>query len=129
MDNEVTNEIPLLTFNSLYNLLREEKKNKSLKSIPEAFYEALDKFFLEKRNQIEKLRNLKENEKLKKEKLIFLNSKKISKELLNIRCTKIANIAIKNSLFNEEILPEKDILEKEKKFLENVKKALIEIAK
>ena len=51
-------ELPLLTFNSLYNLLREEKKIKSLQKIPEMFYEALDKFLEDKKNEIKRIKQL-----------------------------------------------------------------------
>jgi DNA replication initiation complex subunit (GINS family) len=64
-------EIPLLTFNSLYNLLREEKKIKTLQKLPDLFYEALEKFLNDKKTEILKLKkeqtNSDSNTKLKKE--------------------------------------------------------------
>src|SRR3989338_9016905 len=65
-------ELPLLTFNSLYNILREEKRVKSLQKLPEGFYEALEKFIDDKKTEIKKLKeNLEEKDKLMKEKNIF----------------------------------------------------------
>ena len=49
-------ELPLLTFNSLYNVLREEKKGKSLQQLPELFYEALEKFLTDKKEEIKRLK-------------------------------------------------------------------------
>ncbi len=42
-------ELPLLTFNSIYNILREEKRLKSLQKLPEGFYEAFEKFIDDKK--------------------------------------------------------------------------------
>jgi len=119
--NEI--ELPLLTFNSLYNLLRQEKKTKTLQKLPELFYEAKDKFIVEKLKNIEKLKNNDDKEKLKKEKNLINSSEKIINELLSIRAIKIANIAIKNELFEEEILSKNGIIKKEEEFLEVIKKA------
>lgn len=123
MEKESSQEIPLLTYNSLYNLLREEKKTKTLQILPELFYEAEKKFLEDKNNEIKKLKNSQEIEKIRKEKNILKNSIKIIEELLSLRCSKIANIAIKNELLGEEILSKKGILKKEEIFLESVIKA------
>jgi len=120
MDEENQIEVPLLTYNSLYNLLREEKRSKSLQSIPNLFYEALKIFFTEKKKEILKYKTDENLRGMQKEKLIFRNSEKISKEFLNLRCKKIANIGIKNSLFGDESLSENNILDKEKDFLNDV---------
>lgn len=128
--NEPSKELPLLTFNSLYNVLREEKRIKSLQKLPELFYEALEKFISEKEDEISKLRKeTGSNDKLRKEIHILKNSKKISLELLNLRCVKIANIAIKNKLFGEGTLPENFILEKEHELFENIQKSVKKISK
>ena len=121
-------ELPLLTFNSLYNILREEKRMKSLQKLPEGFYEAFEKFIDNKKQEIKKLKNDEENkEKLMKDKNIYLNSLKIYDELLNIRCLKIANVAIKNGVFDEEVLSKDNILARENDFFSEVQKAMKKI--
>jgi len=115
-------QLPLLTFNSLYNILREEKRIKSLQTLPELFYEALEKFLEDKKEEIKKLKTSGEMDKLRKENNILKNSKKISTEIINLRCVKISNIAIKNELFGDETLSNQNILEKEMEFLEGIKK-------
>ncbi|MFW6285726.1 MAG: hypothetical protein ACOC16_00985 [Nanoarchaeota archaeon] len=127
---KILNDIPLLTFNSLYNLLREEKRTKKLQKLPELFYEALEKFLIEKKDEIKQLK--KDNvdmQKLKKERYIFYNSKKISNELLNLRFMKISNITIKNKIFEDEILSEDNILEREKEFYVSVQKGVSKMLK
>lgn len=124
MTENSSEQIPLLTFNSLYNILREEKKKNALQHLPEKFYEALKKFFDDKKKEVEKLKTQNEDTKLKKELLILKNSKKIYDELLSLRYSKIANIGIKNSLQGEKILLEENILEKEEKFLKTVKEEI-----
>jgi len=120
-----SSEIPLLTFNSLYNILREEKRSKSLQKMPELFYEALNNFFENKEAEV---RNLKEDkEKLKKERFVISNSKKITKELLNLRCMKIANVGIKNEIFGEEILTKDNILKNEEEFLSELAKSVLKM--
>lgn len=116
-------QIPLLTFNSLYNILREEKKVRALQTLPELFYEAIDKYMNDKKNEIGVLKQKGEKEKFRKEKHIFDNSKKIIEELINIRCVKIANIAIKNEIFGEGSLEKNNILEKEEYFFQDIAKA------
>ncbi|MDA3855793.1 MAG: hypothetical protein PF569_06020 [Candidatus Woesearchaeota archaeon] len=130
MDNQNSSELPLLTYNSLYNLLREEKKIKKLQMLPEEFYESLQKFLKDKKLEIDKLRpNLELRDKLKRERLILSNSQKVSQELINLRCVKISNIAIKNKIFEEDTLSEDDVLEKEKDFFNNVQKGINTITK
>jgi len=121
-------EIPLLTFNSLYNLLREERKTKKLQQFPDLFYEALEKFLKDKNNEILRLKNQGDNVRLKKEMLVLKNSKKISSSLLAIRCKKIANIAIENKI-EGDILDEENILEKETVLFSKVKSSFGKIIK
>lgn len=123
-------EVPLLTFNSLYNLLREEKREKKLQKLPELFYEALEKFLSDKKEEISRLKkDSPDQEKMRKEQHILKNSRKIAKELLNLRCVKISNIAIKNKVFEEDILSIDNVLEKEKGFLDIVQKGIKTIIK
>lgn len=127
MDNNSGKEMPLLTFNSLYNLLRDEKRIKKLQELPELFYEATEEFINNKKKEIERLKD--EPEKLKKEKHILNKSKEIFTELLNLRSMKIANIAIKDSLYGEETLSKDNILEKELIFFDIVKKGTKKLKK
>lgn len=123
-----SNEIPLLTFNSLYNLRNEEKKNKNfLQKLPEEFYEALDKFFQDKKEDIKKLGS--DPDKVLKEKNILKNSQKITTELINLRCMKISNIAINNELEGDDVLSSDNILKYESEFFESVKKSVKKIKK
>lgn len=119
-------EIPLLTFNSLYNLLREEKKTKMLQKFPELFYQALEKFLNEKNNEIIRLKSQGDNDKLKKEKLVLKNSKMIANSLLSIRAKKITNIAIENQVEND-VLDENNILEKEKDLFDKVQREFLKL--
>ena len=121
--NSNSTQMPLVTFNSLYSLLREEKKIKILQKLPERFYEALNKFFEDKKKEIQKLKEKGENEKLRKEKHVLSSSKKVTEELLHLRCMKISNIAIKTSLFENESFGESNILEEEQTFFDDVKKS------
>jgi DNA replication initiation complex subunit (GINS family) len=129
MSEQSSIEVPLLTYNSLYNLLREEKKGKSLQKLPELFYSALENFLKTKKEEIEKFKKLADNDKLRKEKLILINSKKIALELTNLRFSKISNIAIKNKLFGDDVLSQENVLEDEQYFFDSVQKALNPISK
>jgi DNA replication initiation complex subunit (GINS family) len=119
----VSVDLPLLTFNSLYNLLREEKKSRKLAKLDVHFYEALDKFFEDKKTEIKRFKEAGETEKYRRESHVLKNSKKIAAELTNLRCCKIADIAIKNQIFGEGILETDNILEFELQYLESVEKA------
>jgi DNA replication initiation complex subunit (GINS family) len=123
-DNSQSQQIPLLTFNSIYNFLREEKKSKVLTNLPEQFYKSLKKYLNDKEDEIKKLKIGDNKEKLKKEKIILINSKKLLRELINLRSVKISNIAIKNFIFGEEVLDEANILEEELEYYNKVKVAI-----
>lgn len=111
MDNsDVNNEIPLLTFNSLYNILREEKRTKTLGQLPNLFYEAVKNYIIEKQKEIKNLSSV-DLEKKRREQHVLKKSKEIIFELLNIRLSKISNIIIKNSLFSENSMSTDNILE------------------
>lgn len=120
MTNLDENQIPLMTFNSLYNLYRKEKTSKKLEQIQEGFYESLKKFLEDKKEEIEKLKINKISEKLKKERYVLKNSKKISKDLIQIRLLKISNIALSNQILKTDI-EEINILEYEKELFEKIK--------
>lgn len=121
-------EMPLLTFNSLYSLLREEKKSNALQKLPEMFYEALKKFLEDKKQEIIKLKSNSEMDKLKKERYVLSNSKKIALDLMHIRYIKISSSAIKNEIFEDDDLVSQNILENEKDYFDKIK-SITSIAK
>ena len=122
-------EKPLLTFNSLYNILRTEKKSHTLQKFPDLFYEALDDFIQNKKSEIKRYKQEKNQEKLKKEELILKNTNNIVKELVALRTQKIAKIATQNSLYDEKILEEEYILDKEKELYDSICKNIKNIQK
>lgn len=115
-------ELPLVTFNSLYSLLREEKKTKVLLQLPEKYYPALTKFFKDKEEEIKKYKSSGESSKADKEKKVVKSSKNLAKELINLRLIKIATIAIKSGIFDDEEFSKDNILEEETLFLDTVLK-------
>ncbi len=119
-------ELPLLTFNALYNILREEKKTKDLQKYPSLFYEALEKFISEKKQSI---KNEDNPEKRKKEQNILNNAKKIAQEIVTIRSQKIAKIATNNAFSEESIINEENILNKEQDIHLAIKKELQKLTK
>lgn len=126
---EIQKEIPLLTFNSLYNILREEKKSKTLQQLPELFFEALEQYFKQKQDDIKKLQQSKDDDKLRKELNSQSNSKKICKELLSKRCQKISTIAIENHFSKEELHTQENISKKEEIFFKSVKDSISKLEK
>ncbi len=129
MSSENTNDIPLLTFNSLYNVLREEKKSKALTNLPERFYDSLKKFIDDKKNEVLKLKNDTDKTKVRRERNILNNSKKIAKELVVLRSMKIATIAAQNCSTDEEVLTEENILEEEQKLQATLKENINSLLK
>lgn len=126
-DNTSLTEIPLLTFNSLQNLRLGEIKIKKLQELPDLFYEATEEFFKNKENEIKRLKD--EPSKILKEKQILKKSKDLLESIIEYRCKKISNLAICEELYGEETISKDNILEKEKDFFENVKKATKKIKK
>ncbi len=127
--NETINsssQIPLLTFNSLYNLLREEKTKKQLQGIDKNFYVSMNNFLTSKKDEIKTLLS-HDNEKLSKEKHLLIKSKEIITELINLRLMKISNIAIKNSLYGESTVSIDNILEEEKHYYLSMVKEILKI--
>ena len=116
----MANDLPLLTFNSLYTLVREEKKTKDLCLLPERFYDSCKAFFEQKTKEISSLKDSAQAEKIKKEKITLSNAKKLLCELLVLRCVKVASMGIKNKTYKEEIVSIKGVLEEEKSLLNAV---------
>jgi DNA replication initiation complex subunit (GINS family) len=117
-------QVPPLTFNSLYNILREEKKNKFLQNLHPQFYLALDKYFEDKKKELEELK--KENEpidKIRKEERVLENSRKIAVEILKNRFNKIANYAIENAFSYGDVINVEELNnDKELKIYNEIKK-------
>lgn len=119
---EDSQELPLVTFNSLYSLLREEKKTKVLMKLPEKFYAGFQNFIEEKQQEAIKLTQNKENSKAMKEQKIIMGSQNLINELLSLRLSKISSLAIKTTVFDEEEFSTTNIMEDEKEFFDQVLK-------
>lgn len=117
----ISNQIPLLTFNSLYGLLREEKKSKVLQKLPNRFYDAISNFFQTKSEEIKKLK-LENSPNLSKEQRVFRQSQKITEELLNLRLGKISISAVKSGIFIDETFLPQNLLDEETDFFEKLSK-------
>ena len=117
---EKNDEVPVLTFNSLYNILREEKKIQLLHKIDPIFYTLVKNFLSEKKKLVKKFQEQKDLENLNKQKHILKNSKKIIEEFLIIRISKILNMTLKNNIYKKEIVSNENILEEEKVFIHNL---------
>lgn len=119
---ENSGELPLVTFNSLYSLLREEKKTKVLQKLPENFYPGLKKFLEDKHQEIIKHTTNRESTKALKEQKVIVSSENLSRELLNLRLIKISTIAVKTAVFSDEDFTNKNILSDEEKYFEEALK-------
>lgn len=98
----------IITFNSLYYFLREERKKKALQKLAPNFYDSINSYLNEKKKELQDLQIKEEKEKLIKEKKKFNNIKKVIAEIIEIRTVKISEIAVRNSLtpdlFDEAII-------------------------
>ena len=119
---EDSQELPLVTFNSLYSLLREEKKTKVLMKLPEKFYPGFQNFIEEKQTEALKHTQNKENSKAMKEQKIIMGSQNLINELLSLRLSKFSTLAVKTTIFDEEEFSTKNLMEDEKNFYEEVLK-------
>lgn len=106
-------ELPIITFNSLYNILREEEKTPTIIKLPDNFYKAA-KLFLE-----EKKKEQTGNATIQ-HKNVYANSLKLFEKLQKIRAKKIAILAIdsehnlqtyKNELTSDEELFFKSVMQ------------------
>ncbi|MFP4402146.1 MAG: hypothetical protein ACLFPL_02845 [Candidatus Nanoarchaeia archaeon] len=84
---DTNEELPIITFNSLYNVLREEEKSASLHSLPTHFYKGVEEFLSSKKQQIT-------SSSSQKDKNTYESSVKIYEKLLKLRAKKIAILAI-----------------------------------
>ena len=114
------NENTTITYNSLYSIVRNEKKNKSLQSLSQEFYKTLNNFLKSKKEEIIDLKQKKHYDNFKRQKKLFENMNSMKLEFINLRFSKISNISISNSIYEKEILETHAILDEEKDFfLEN----------
>ena len=124
------NETFLMTFNLIFEFLSNEKSQKQLGKIPKDFYEGVKNYLNSKKSEITKM---KEEGRhiidIRKEVRILKKFREIYTDLLNIRFSKISNIAVKNSLFGAEVLSEESVNLPERNFLNNLKKNILDFKK
>ena len=113
-------ELPLITFNSLTSLLREEQKSKVLQKLPEKFYEGYQNFIKEKEEEALKYTQNRETSKAIKEQKVIMGSTNKVQELLNLRLIKISTLATKNTIFSDEEFSTENLIEQEKPFYEKI---------
>lgn len=110
MSSQSSKELPIVTFNSLYNILKQEERVFELHSLPNHFYEATDEFIKQKKQESKNSEDLKLQNKLKTAQKIFL-------KLKQLRAKKIAQLVIYNSQDFD------NVLDTESEFREHIKKA------
>lgn len=116
----MNDELPIITFNSLYNVLREEEKSSSLHSLPKNFYKGVEEFLSSKQQQYQ-------NSQDQKDKNTHESSVKIFEKLLKLRAKKIAILAIDtlhhSKQEDEELTPSEQSFKKsiQKEFNETYK--------
>lgn len=128
-DSKQENELPLLTYNSLYNILREEKKNKTLQLLPNFFFPAVEQYFIKKEEEIKEAQKNKNTDKFRKEINSKENSKKIYSELISKRCQKISIIAIENYFSKDNLHNEDSICKEEEIYFLTLKEGLKKLEK
>ena len=107
----MTQELPIITFNSLYNVLKQEERSPELNSLPQLFYEATDNFIHKKKQESEQYaQDVQLQRKVKTAQTIYFKIKKL-------RAKKIAEMVIYDSL------DEQQLLATENAFRENIKNA------
>lgn len=108
------NELPIITFNALYNVLKQEERESNLNSLPNNFFEGVDEFILQKKKELkEDSQNIKLQNK-------FKTAQKIVVKLKKLRAKKITEIAI-DSIYDEELTIEMN-QKNESNFYSEVKK-------
>lgn len=115
--SQENSQLPIITFNSLYNLLKEEERIAELNTLPEFFYEAAIEFIKTKEAEAKTDKdNLRIQNKLKTAKKIYLKLKKL-------RAKKICGLVIDN--FDKTHERKEELLESELEFKESIKKTFI----
>lgn len=130
MDNATnSSEIPLLTFNSLYNILREEKTTEELRELPQGFFDALEIFFKNKKDELKKFESSNDLENLRKTKHTLKTSKKIVNELLFLRYNKLSSLSISDVIYGESSVSPDKLLEREFNFYDDIKNIVVKYNK
>lgn len=117
--SQISDELPIITFNSLYNILREEEKISTLYTLPNYFFEAVEEFINNKKNELKSDSNSKIEHQ-------YRSSLKIIDKLQKLRAKKIAILAIDSPTQTQD---EEKLGQKEKDFCETLRKIYLKLYK
>lgn len=106
-----SSQLPIITFNSLYNVLREEERIVELNTLPEFFFEGVEDFL---KNKKQELKSNEDNSRLKNK---VLTAQKIYLKLKKVRAKKISSLSI-----DEVGIDDSSLQDKEKEFKEQIQK-------
>ena len=106
-----SSQFPIITFNSLYNVLREEEKINELNSLPDFFFEGVEEFL---KIKLEESKKNSQDSKLKNK---LHTAEKIYSKLKKVRAKKIASFSIYSLDIDDSFLQKK-----EKDFKEEIQK-------
>lgn len=106
-----SSQFPIITFNSLYNVLREEEKINELNSLPDFFFEGVEEFL---KTKLEESKKSSQDSKLKNK---LHTAQKIYLKLKKVRAKKIASFSIYSLDIEDSFLQKK-----EKDFKEEIQK-------
>jgi DNA replication initiation complex subunit (GINS family) len=111
----------VITYETLFELLRLEKSRDELQKLDESFYENVLNYLNEKKNslssQAEQLFADEEREKVQKE---LVNIRKILRDLYDRREKKIIELALNKSRTESSLIDTSVLLEQEKKFFDSM---------
>ncbi len=114
----------VLTYETLFELLRCEKSRSELQELDLTFYHDLQRYLLDKQTIAHKKGSIfAEDETLRTERQIE-NAKKIVKELFERREKKIIDLALNKSKTHSELIPLQSLLEVEKLYFEELTKIM-----
>ncbi len=115
----------VITYETLFELLRIEKERKELQKLDDNFFINLIDYLKDKKaileKQTEDLFSIEEREKTEKQ---LENLKKITKDLFERREKKIIMMALDKSRAKSSIVDESNLLKEEKEFFENLVRLL-----
>ncbi|PIN74630.1 hypothetical protein COV18_07095 [Candidatus Woesearchaeota archaeon CG10_big_fil_rev_8_21_14_0_10_37_12] len=119
---QITKEV-VLTYQTLYEILRKEKSRPELQKIDGSFFKDVLQYSRDKQHQYDE--NLTKNDifsQSERDKLHIqiTNIKKILKDLYDFRERKIINMAINKSRTNSQILDTENLLRQEKQLFEHI---------
>ena len=98
MTTSSSSNLPIITFNSLYNIIREEERSIELHTIPNYFFEGVEEFLKAKENE---LKHSEENTKLKNK---ITSAKRMYSTLQKIRLKKIVMCVIDSIEIDDSLL-------------------------